>query len=441
MKTKITLLLLVVFTSKSFSQLPNPGLVGYFHNWENASAPYINLNQIDNRYNIIEIAFAEPKPGSHSDMQFSPALQSQSEFISQIQELQNQGKKVLISIGGANAEVRLTNDTEKNEFINSMNSIISTYGFDGMDIDLEGSSISISGGTNITNPTDTVILNMIDAIEQIMADYQTANGKKLLLTMAPETAYVQGGISAFAGIWGAYLPIIHALRDSIDMLQVQLYNTGGQVGIDGNSYNAATGDFIIAMTEALIQGFNTSGGQFNGLPASKLAVGLPSCTSAAPAGGYINPTDVKEAMDYLMGNGSKPGNYTLANASGYPDLGGMMTWSINWDATSGCAGAYEYAQSFENIFGTSLGVTDNHLEDTGVLFPNPTRNNVTIDLKNFNYNNATIKIINLNGQVIMNNQYVNESDININVSNLITGVYFVKVESDNKSNIFRMVKE
>jgi chitinase len=42
--------------------------------------------------------------------------------------------------------------------------------------------------------------------------------------MAPETAFVQGGMSAFTGIWGAYLPVIHALRDSLDMLNVQLYN-------------------------------------------------------------------------------------------------------------------------------------------------------------------------------------------------------------------------
>ena len=105
-----------------------------------------------------------------------------------------------------------------------------------------------------------------------------------MLTMAPETAYVQGGQSGFGSIWGGYLPIIDALKDSIDILQVQLYNSGTMLGIDGNIYTQGTADFIVAMTEATIHGFNTSGGMFAGLPATKIAVGLPACTSAAGGG-------------------------------------------------------------------------------------------------------------------------------------------------------------
>ena len=56
------------------------------------------------------------------------------------------------------------------------------------------------------------------------------------------------------------------------------------------------------------------------------------------------------AIDYLMGNGSKPGSYTLQGGP-YPNLGGMMTWSINWDAVTNCNNsAYEYATNYENIF-------------------------------------------------------------------------------------------
>lgn len=35
------------------------------------------------------------------------------------------------------------------------------------------------------------------------------------------------------------------------------------------------------------------------------------------------------AIKYLRGNGPKPGNYTLVQSGGYPNLRGMMTWSIN----------------------------------------------------------------------------------------------------------------
>jgi chitinase len=134
-----------------------------------------------------------------------------------------------------------------------------------------------------------------------MANYRSVYpAKKLLLTMASETAYVVGGQSAFGGIWGGYLPIIDALRDSLDLLQMQLYNSGTMFGINGNTYTQGTADFIVAMSESLIAGFNTSGGLFAGLPASKIAVGLPACSLAA-GGGYIVPAATKHCQHQQRG--------------------------------------------------------------------------------------------------------------------------------------------
>ncbi len=49
----------------------------------------------------------------------------------------------------------------------------------------------------------------------------------MYLTMAPEHPYVQGGMVAYSGIWGAYIPLINEVRDTLDLLHVQLYNNGG----------------------------------------------------------------------------------------------------------------------------------------------------------------------------------------------------------------------
>ncbi|HSK13113.1 MAG TPA: fibronectin type III domain-containing protein, partial [Phnomibacter sp.] len=166
----------------------------------------------------------------------------------------------------------------------------------------------------------------------------------------------QGGQSNYSGVWGGYLPVIHALRDSIDMLNVQLYNSGTMYGIDRRIYTQGTADFIVAMTEAVIKGFQTNGGFFSGLPAHKVGVGLPACSNAA-GGGYVAPATVKAAVDYLRGIGPKPGTYTLVQAGGYPDLRGMMTWSINWDRVSNCGGTYGFAQNYETIFGSGSGPT------------------------------------------------------------------------------------
>jgi chitinase len=335
----------------SKAQLPNPSLVGYWQNWNDVNSPYIDLTSIDSRYNVIEVSFAVPQAGTSYQMVFDPqdGGVTQAAFISKIQTVKAQGKKVLISIGGGGVHVSLDNASEKASFISSMNSIIDTYGFDGIDIDFEGTSLSVSGGT-ITAPVDAPIINLIDAIKQIMQHHRSAAGTKLLLTMAPETVFVQGAMSSYGGDRGAYLPVIHALRDSIDLLQVQLYNSGNVYGIDGGIYDQATTDFIVAMSEAVIQGFNTAGGTFTGLPASKVAVGLPACDDAAPGGGFLDTLNVKKAMLYLMGSGPKPGSYTLQQAGGYPSLRGMMTWSVNWDVLATCASANEYAVNFQRIF-------------------------------------------------------------------------------------------
>jgi chitinase len=344
-KIILSLLCIFIFTILK-SNAQSPALIGYWQNWNDGQSPYIQLTQIDTSYNIIPVAFAVPSSGTTYNMTFVPDGVTQLTLKKKIDTMHLREKKVIISIGGANDPVSLPDTNKRNTFISSMMSIINTYGFDGMDIDLEGSSISISGGT-IANPIDAKIINLIYAIRKIMDLYRVQFGKKMMLTMAPETAYVQGGMSAYAGVWGAYLPVINALRDSIEVLHVQLYNSGSMYGIDGNIYEQGTVDFILSQTEAVIQGFNTNGGHFNGLRADQIAVGLPACSNAA-GGGYVTPDSVKAAIQYLRGLAPKPAHYT--RVSSYPLLRGMMDWSINWDAVATCGARYEYAINFNNIF-------------------------------------------------------------------------------------------
>jgi|GEM_PF-301752 len=330
-----------------------PALLGYWQNWDDPASPYIQLDQVDPKYNNVIVAFATPVTGTTYQIDFTPYNVSQATFISQIQTLQSQGRKVLISIGGEGPVVSLTNAAQKATFISTVETILNTYGFDGVDIDFEGASLSVSGGT-IAAPTDAAEINLIAALKQIMQDYRAAHNKKMLLTMAPEAADVQGGMSAYGGIWGSYLPVINGLKDSLDVLQVQLYNTGSMYGIDGGVYTEGTADFIVAETEAAIKGFSTAGGLYGGLPANKVAVGLPTCAGAA-GGGFTDTATVHAAMNYLLGKGPKPGSYTLQQPGGYPTLEGMMGWSINYDKI--CSND-SYATNFQNIFSTTTPVSE-----------------------------------------------------------------------------------
>lgn len=369
-----------IFSLSLFALLPfllhaqGPDLIGYWQNWNDANAPYIALDQIDPRYSIVEVAFAEPQAGTTFDMSLTPSGTDIATLAAQVNALQAQGKKVLISIGGANATVQLNSDVQRDLFVSSMLSIISDYGFDGIDIDLEGASVSITGGT-IASPVDATIIRLIDAINSIADQFETTYGTPMMLTMAPETAYVQGGMSAFGGIWGAYLPIIDALRERITVLQVQLYNSGSMYGIDGNTYTQGSADFILSQTEALLQGFNTSGGHFDALPPENVAIGLPACTQAA-GGGYVTPAVLASAVHYLRGEGPQPGIYT--RTSTYPSLRGLMTWSINWDAVNTCGPSYEFAQSFEDLFDPSTSVSAAAPVAACIAFPDPSHGELTL---------------------------------------------------------------
>ncbi|QQR43281.1 fibronectin type III domain-containing protein [Myxococcus xanthus] len=335
-------------TTTGTQPVGNKVIVGYWHNFDNGSTN-IRLRDVSAKYNVIQVAFAEPVggPGSGS-MAFTPYNASVAEFKADIALLKSQGRKVLISIGGANGTVHLDDASARQDFVTSMQALIDTYGFDGLDLDLEGSSLSLNGGdTDFRNPTTPRIVNVIQATRQLL----NQNGPGFILTMAPETAYVQGGMAAYGGPWGAYLPVIYALRDRLTYLHVQHYNTGTVMALDGRAYAQSTPDFHVAMAEMMLQGFpvgGNTGAMFPGLRPDQVLIGLPSSPQAA-GGGYTTPANVHKALDYLLKGQSFGGTYVLRNPAGYPGFKGLMTWSINWDAFTN----FEFSNSHRAYLDTS----------------------------------------------------------------------------------------
>lgn len=358
LKNQLLLILTILISFAGIAQLPNPAIVGYWESWDGAN--FVKLKNIDSRYNVIHVSFASGKGNLDYDLEFKPpGSYNDSIFKSEIALLQAEGKKVFISIGGQNDNVMLDSLYEKTKFVSSVNAIVDKWGFDGIDIDLEGSSLSFND-IKIEDSEDLRLHYMIDGIKEIMANHYSTHGKRLLLTMAPETNYVQGGLSDWAvnnAHGGAYLPIIEELEDSIDMLNVQLYNSGSMYGLDGKIYKQGSADWILAMTEAVILGFTANGsiGTYSGFPSSKIGIGLPGCHSSDA----VPHLEIEKALSYLRGLGPKPGNYTLFEEGGYPDIMGMMTWSINSDRK--CYPAYGYIDTWSKIF----------TDDPYILISNP----------------------------------------------------------------------
>lgn len=310
--------------------------MGYWHNFDNGSG-YIRLEDVSRDWDVINLSFAENKRGgAEGEVEFDLCpigcnnVETEEEFKAGVKQLQAEGKIVNISLGGANAHISLDTPLARDNFIRTMGEIIETYGLNGLDIDLEGGSMNMTAGDRVTEAKTPAIVYMIEAVKTLKARF----GDDFILTMAPETAYVQGGHQNFGGIWGAYLPLIHGLRNELDLLHVQHYNTGSLTGTDGVIYFPGTVDFHVALTDMMITGFQAgadSTNNFIGLRDDQLAIGLPSGNSSASSG-FTTTKAAQDAVSCLV-ELRNCGSYVPANA--HPDFRGLMTWSINWDAFDG----------------------------------------------------------------------------------------------------------
>ncbi|MCX5093234.1 glycosyl hydrolase family 18 protein [Streptomyces sp. NBC_00365] len=332
-------------------------LVGYLHaSFANGSG-YTRMADVPDSWDIIDLAFGEPTSTTSGDIRFTrcpvtecPSVENDADFKAAIKAKQAAGKKVLISIGGQNGQVQLTTTAARDTFVSSVSKIIDTYGLDGLDIDFEGHSLSLDASdTNFKSPTTPVIVNLISALKTLKAKY----GSKFVLTMAPETFFVQLGYQYYGtGKWGgqdpragAYLPVIYALRDDLTLLHVQDYNSGSIMGLDNQYHSMGGADFHIAMTDMLLTGFPVAGDANNVFPPlrpDQVAIGMPASTNAG--NGYVTPSEVTKTLDCLTRK-TNCGSY--ATHGTWPGLRGLMTWSINWDRY----GSWEFQRTFDGYFG------------------------------------------------------------------------------------------
>ncbi|MFB8041508.1 chitinase [Streptomyces hydrogenans] len=334
-------------------ELPARALVGYLHaSFANGSG-YTRMADVPDSWDVINLAFGEPTSVTSGDIRFKlcpvaecPNVESEADFKAAIKAKQAAGKKVLISIGGQNGQVQLATTAARDTFVSSVSKIIDDYGLDGLDIDFEGHSLSLqTGDTDFRSPTSPVIVNLIQAVKTLKAKY----GAKFVLTMAPETFFVQLGYQYYgSGPWGgqdpragAYLPVIHALRDDLTLLHVQDYNSGSIMGLDNQYHSMGGADFHIAMTDMLLTGFPVAGNTerfFPGLRPDQVAIGLPASTQAG--NGHTSPTEVNKALDCLT---KKQNCGTYQTHGTWSSLRGLMTWSINWDRFN----QWEFSRNFD----------------------------------------------------------------------------------------------
>ena len=284
--------------SGSPSPLPKHLLAGYWQDFDNG-AKVLRISDVPTTYNLIIVAFANATgtPGAVSfdiDSGLASALggYTQAQFIADIATVKARGQHVILSVGGQNGAISVSDSSSASNFASSVNSIMAQYGFEGVDIDLEN-------GINSTY--------MAQALRGIKSGS--------IITMAPQTLDMQT-----TGM--QYFQLALAIKDILTICNTQYYNSGSMLGYDGKVYSEGNVDFLTALATIQLQ---------NGLRPDQVGLGLPASTSAAGSG-YVSPSVVNQAMA-ILATGASGGTFRPPQT--YPTLRGAMTWSINWDASNG----------------------------------------------------------------------------------------------------------
>ncbi|MFE4666130.1 chitinase [Streptomyces sp. NPDC056716] len=281
--------------------VPKHAVTGYWQNFNNG-ATVQKLSDVPAAYDIIAVSFADATatPGAVTFNLDTVGLNGYTvdQFKADLAAKKAAGKKVVISIGGELGTITVNNSTSATNFANSVYALMQQYGFDGVDIDLEN-------GLNATYMT------------QALRSLSALAGPDLVLTMAPQTIDMQSTSNS-------YFQTALNVKDILTVVNMQYYNSGTMLGCDGKVYAQGTIDFLTALACIQLE---------NGLAPSQVGLGVPASTRAA-GGGYVAPSVVTAALDCLT-KGTSCGTFKPART--YPDLRGAMTWSTNWDATSGNA--------------------------------------------------------------------------------------------------------
>jgi chitinase len=283
------------------------------------------IREVSPQWDVIIVAFATPVPGAEGTMHYQVrGSMTPEQFKDDIKLKQSQGKKVMISLGGGGQHFALMTQEGKRNFIRTVEDICTEFGFNGIYIDFETSSLELDpGDTDFKHPTTPSTVNLIAALREIHDHF----GKDFMVSLVPEGTQIPAAYPGYGGQFGSYLPIVEGIRDILAFVDTQDYNCPPIEGLDGEFYMPGSVDYHAAATELVLHGFDVGRDpkhHFDPLPANKVVIG------------YLNsdttPGIVQDTMRYMItGKSNRPTKYKLRQPNGYPTFDGAMFWTIDED--------------------------------------------------------------------------------------------------------------
>ncbi|MCF6366268.1 MAG: DUF4465 domain-containing protein [Bacteroidales bacterium] len=134
--------------------------------------------------------------------------------------------------------------------------------------------------------------------------------------------------------------------------------------------------------------------------------------------------------DFTNGNSIIIDNWTEVNLN---NLGNVRGLKIDLYSSDSWTPAYVCIDNI--VYNSPVNISSTKFKNVSV-YPNPTKSSVNID----NVLNADISVIDITGKIIYTINNCRKSE-KIDVSNLNTGVYFIRIENNNQSFIKKLIIE
>lgn len=334
-------------------------MIGYLYGW---TTPPAAADIATAGYTHVLIAFGLFSTTSYGTINMEAI--SGFDLTTYIQSLHQNGVKVLLSLGGASTGIPNTTvdfgsavsnaaspSAFETTFVNNMLSLVQTYGFDGFDFDIE-SGLNATGQTSFSDPSSGCSNS---TYSQACDIYYLANiinnfheqSPSSMISLAPQIANM-AATASFSSVWGNYASLIMQTRPALTWVGFQNYNSGCAFGINGVCYPVSpetltsNPDAAVAFATDLLENWPTP--TFNPyisyLSPSQVVIGYVVKNGSGQSDGSppAIPSVVKNVITCLR---SHENCATYTPPSVYPGIGGVFSWSINYDADNN----YEFATS------------------------------------------------------------------------------------------------
>ena len=248
--------------------------------------------------------------------------------------------------------------------------------------------------------------------------------------------------------------------DSLRWIDNILYTANNTTATDTLT-NFANGDSIVTLNLTIINSATGTDTRTECSPYAWIDGNIYTANNTTATfnliGGAANSCDSLVTLDLAI----NPINITITNTSltlTANQTGATYQWldcdngnvaipsetSQSYTATSN--GNYAVEVSLGSCVDTSacenisiVGINENILGETISIYPNPTSGVATINLGTIK--EATITILNITGEELYNINQINESQVEVSLSDYSKGIYFIKIQSNNQQKVVKLIKQ